>query len=90
MNWEEIEKNWKQFERMFNYRWKMLTKDDLKQIDGNRITLSDKLQGHYGQSKSEADDHIKKFLGTFQGILRGKTVNSSAQKDQVSETKSAV
>jgi uncharacterized protein YjbJ (UPF0337 family) len=91
MDWKEIEKHWKQFERMLNYKWKLLTKDELQEINGSKTMLNTKLQGHYGLNKTDTNGQINDFLNTFQGILKGKVKISKTGSDNstVTESKSS-
>ena len=71
MDWNEIAKHWKQFERLFNYKWVLLTKAELQQINGSKKTLNTKLQEHYRLNEKDTNGQINDFLDTFQGTLKG-------------------
>ena len=52
--WEEIKGNLKQV-------WGKLTDDDLIHIKGSQQEIFGKLQKHYGYSKEQAEEAVKKF-----------------------------
>jgi len=79
MKWQEIDQHWKQFEDVVKYRWQKLTNKELNQIDGNKESLNVKLQRHYKQNREEANKSIDEFLGTFHGILLGKSSVTKAE-----------
>ena len=48
MNWDHVERMWKQTKGEVKEKWNKLTDDDLKFIDGRRHRLEDKIQQCYG------------------------------------------
>ncbi len=43
MNWDHVERMWKQTKGKVKEKWNKLTDDDLKFIDGRRDRLEDKI-----------------------------------------------
>jgi uncharacterized protein YjbJ (UPF0337 family) len=54
MNWDQIERKWKQMKGSLMQQWGKLTDDDLNLIAGQRDKLVGKLQERYGYAKDEA------------------------------------
>lgn len=61
MNWDRVEGNWKKFSGKVREQWGRLTDDDLDVIEGQRETLSGRIQEIYGISQDEAERQIKRF-----------------------------
>jgi uncharacterized protein YjbJ (UPF0337 family) len=56
MNWDQIERNWKQAKRTIKRKWEKLTDEDLNSIKGRRNRLEDRIHKRYGF----APDHVRK------------------------------
>ena len=56
MNWDYVERMWKQAKGKIRQKWDKLTEDDLKFIDGRRDRLEGRIQQRYGFSP----DHVRK------------------------------
>jgi len=61
MNWDHIERNWKQFKSNVKEQWGRLTDDQLDVIAGERAPLAGKIQETYGVSKDEAEKQLADF-----------------------------
>jgi uncharacterized protein YjbJ (UPF0337 family) len=61
MNWDRIERNWKQLSGKVKERWGKLTNDDLDRIKGKRDQLEGKLQDAYGIQREEARKDVDEF-----------------------------
>ena len=63
MNWDHVERMWKQTKGKVKEKWNKLTDDDLKFIDGRRDRLEDKIQQRYGFAPNhvckEVDDWVR-------------------------------
>jgi uncharacterized protein YjbJ (UPF0337 family) len=57
MNWERLERKWKQMGRSALNRWRKLT-DELTFMDQQRDQLIGKIQTWYGIGKEEAEKHF--------------------------------
>ena len=64
MDWNIIERNWKQFKGRVKEKWGKLTEDHLDTIAGKRDQLTGKLQEAYGITKDQAEVQIKAFEET--------------------------
>ena len=58
MNWDHVERMWKQAKGKVQEKWDKLTDDDLKLVGGRRDRLEDKIQQRYGF----APDHVRKEI----------------------------
>jgi uncharacterized protein YjbJ (UPF0337 family) len=58
MDWDQIQRNWKQVKLRVKQRWDRLTNDDLKTIDGRRKRLEERIHQRYGFS----EDHVRKEI----------------------------
>jgi uncharacterized protein YjbJ (UPF0337 family) len=56
MDWDHIERNWKQTKQRIKQKWVRLTDEDLKIIKGQRSRLEDRIHDRYGF----AADHVRK------------------------------
>jgi uncharacterized protein YjbJ (UPF0337 family) len=56
MDWDQIQRNWRQTKRTIKQKWIKLTDEDLDAIDGQRDRLEDSIHKRYGF----AADHIRK------------------------------
>jgi uncharacterized protein YjbJ (UPF0337 family) len=56
MDWDQIQRNWRQTKRTIKQKWIRLTDEDLDAIDGQRDRLEDSIHKRYGF----AADHIRK------------------------------
>ena len=65
MDWDQIERNWKQAQQKIKRKWVRLTDADLNTIKGRRDRLEDTIHERYGF----AADHIRKEVDDW---LRGK------------------
>ena len=58
MNWDQIESNWKQFQRSAKQQWSKLTDDQLGVTAGKRDQLAGKIQETYGITKDETEKQV--------------------------------
>lgn len=56
MDWDQIERNWKEARHKIQQKWARLTESDLKAIKGQRDRLEDRIRERYGFDT----DHIHK------------------------------
>jgi uncharacterized protein YjbJ (UPF0337 family) len=61
MNWDVIERDWKQFKRHVKEKWGKLTDDSLDAVAGKRDRLAVKIQEIYGITKDQAELQVKAF-----------------------------
>ena len=61
MNWDQIERNWKQVSDKIKVTWGKLSEDDLAAIDGRREQFAGLLQERYGYAKDRADQELDEF-----------------------------
>lgn len=66
MDWEHIERNWKQLKGSVQHQWGKLTDDHLDMIAGNRNQFAGKIQEVYAITKDDA----QKQLSAWQKILK--------------------
>jgi len=65
MNWNEMERKWKQIQSSVKERWTKLTDDDLDIIAGKREGLVGKLQERYGITREAAQQDADGWLRTM-------------------------
>ena len=58
MDWQRIERNWKQYKLRVQDKWGKLTEEDLAAIDGRLDRLEEKIRQRYGF----ASDHVRKEI----------------------------
>jgi uncharacterized protein YjbJ (UPF0337 family) len=58
MNWDRIERNWKQAMGKAKEQWGSLTDDELAVVAGRRDQLAGKIREHYGVASDEAERQI--------------------------------
>lgn len=56
MDWDQIQRNWKQAKHTIKQKWVRLTDEDLNVINAQRDRLEDSIHKRYGF----AADHIRK------------------------------
>jgi len=61
MNWDLVERNWKQFRGTVKARWAMFDDTHLDAIGGKRAALLGQIQAIYGVKRSDAEKEIKIF-----------------------------
>jgi uncharacterized protein YjbJ (UPF0337 family) len=63
MDWNNVERMWKQVKGKVQEKWGKLTDDDLEVIDGRRDRLEVKIQQRYGfatvHARKEVDDWVR-------------------------------
>jgi len=64
MDWNRVERNWKQIEGKVKEKWGKLTNDDLAQIGGKREQLEGKIQARYGLAKDVVRQEVDNWLKT--------------------------
>ena len=62
INVDILESQWKQIQPVVRQRWKALTDDDVKQIDGHYDVLVDLVQEKYGYSRHLAEEEVNRFI----------------------------
>ena len=68
MNWEQIERSWKQLKGTVRQKLEKLTDSDVDYIAGKRERFTAKLRERYGLSKEEADRKADEWLSAQQGM----------------------
>lgn len=58
MDWNRIERNWKQMRGKIKERWDKLTDDDLDSIAGNRDQLEGRIQERYGIERDRVRNDV--------------------------------
>lgn len=58
MDWDRIERNWRQLEGAVKDKWAKLTEEELAAINGHRDRLEGKIQERYGYDKDRAQKEI--------------------------------
>jgi len=61
MNEDIFEGQWNQLKGRVRQRWGKLTDDDVAQIKGSREILMGKIQEHYGRSRQEVEEDIRRW-----------------------------
>jgi uncharacterized protein YjbJ (UPF0337 family) len=61
MNWDQIQRNWKQVSDQIKVTWGKLSEDDLAAIAGRREQFAGLLQERYGYAKDRADQKLDEF-----------------------------
>jgi uncharacterized protein YjbJ (UPF0337 family) len=64
MNADQIKGNWKQLVGKAKEKWRRLTDDDRKVIEGKRDQLVGKLQDRYGIARDEAKRQVASSRGS--------------------------
>ena len=62
MNWDRIERNWKQFTGTAKHKWDKLTDDQLDVIAGKRDQLAGSIQEAYGITREASQRQIDQWL----------------------------
>lgn len=62
MNWDRIERNWKETQGQAKQQWGKLTDDDLAVIQGRREELEGTLQKRYGYAKDKVKSEVDTWL----------------------------
>lgn len=57
-----VEHRWEQVSDKISTRWKKLTAEDVLKIDGNYNRFIDTVQVRYGNTRSETEDQIQRYL----------------------------
>ena len=58
MNWDRIERNWKQFKMSARQEWSALTEEQLDMIAGRHDALVGTIQEEYGMGRQETEKQI--------------------------------
>lgn len=61
MNKDIFQGKWEETKGKIKQQWGKLTDDDIDQIEGAHQEIFGKLQKHYGYSKDEAENAVKRF-----------------------------
>ena len=69
MDWNRVERNWKQMKGKVKEQWGKLTDDDLDAINGKRDQLEGRIHERYGYQKHQVKKDIDDWYGrqTWQG-----------------------
>ena len=62
MNWDQLQRKWKQSRGKFREKWGKLTDDDLDVIAGRRDQLVGRIQERYGLAKEVAQEQADAFV----------------------------
>ena len=65
MNWGRIEGNLLQMKGAIKERWGQITDDELELLEGQREKLVGVIQGHYGQTREEAEARVEFLENVF-------------------------
>ncbi len=71
MDWKRFEAQWAHYEPKVSQHWDKLTADDLKEVQGKRDKLVDRLEKRYHYSKEEAQHHADEFVHAQEEPLVG-------------------
>lgn len=66
MNWDEIEKDWKQMKAAVKEHWGKLTDQDLTAARGKAEAFAARLQERYGITREEAARQMEEFARAHQ------------------------
>jgi uncharacterized protein YjbJ (UPF0337 family) len=66
MNEDILKGQWNQIKGQVRQRWGKLTDDDVAQIKGSRDVLLGKIQEHYGRTRQEAEEDLKRWADAQQ------------------------
>jgi uncharacterized protein YjbJ (UPF0337 family) len=83
MDWNHLERMWKQIKGKVQEKWSKLTDDDLEAINGRRDRLEVKIQQRYGF----APDHTRKELDDW---IRWQVPVSSQRRSRSSKSQMAL
>ena len=61
MSWDDIERNWQQYQAGIRRRWQKLTHSDLQLIDGKRDQLAGMILARYGLTQGEIEQQLDEF-----------------------------
>ena len=62
MNWDQVERKWKQYRGKMKEKWGKITDNDFDLIEGKRQILVGKIQEHYGIAKEAAEKQADEFV----------------------------
>ena len=60
--WAAISKDWANRKAKMNQEWSLLTEEDIEGIDGNRLSLLERLQVRYGWTAQESSAQIDTWV----------------------------
>ena len=65
MDWNQVQRQWKQIKGKAKIKWGKLTDDEIDVIEGRRDQLVGKIQQRYGIKKDEAERQIDDWMRDF-------------------------
>jgi len=60
-NWEHIEGKWTQLSSEVKKQWGIFTQDEILEINGDRVILTDKIQEKYSINKALANRQVDRW-----------------------------
>jgi uncharacterized protein YjbJ (UPF0337 family) len=61
MSWDDVERNWRDYQDRVRRRWQKLTPADLQLIEGKRDELAGMILARYGLAHSEIERQLDEF-----------------------------
>lgn len=61
MSWDDVERNWQQYQDRIRQRWQKLTHLDLQLIEGKRDQLAGMILARYGLPHGEIEQQLDEF-----------------------------
>lgn len=65
MGWDTVQGDWQRHVGQVRIRWGRLTEEDLKEINGRRDVLVEKIQSKYYLPKVNAEEEVTIFARRF-------------------------
>ena len=66
MNWDDLQKNWADWEPKIRTHWVKLTNDDLESLGSDREQLASKIRDRYKISIEDAEAQVTVWLCALQ------------------------
>lgn len=74
MNWKQVFENWSSVSNKFKEKFKLLTDDDIKEIQGVREVFISKLMLRYSMKKTAAENNANVFVKNLE-LTKTETLN---------------
>jgi len=62
MSWDDVERNWEQYQTRIRERWRKLTSFDLQLIEGKRDQVAGMILARYGLTHGEIEQQLDEFV----------------------------
>jgi len=62
MTWNDVEKNWQQFQPLVRRHWFRLSEADIAAVKGKRELLTRRIVERYGMSAADAEREIEAWV----------------------------